>query len=565
MPTYYHPGYLINTIDTGLYVPVEEIVRSLHRPCVFMFTQSGPYNKPVWVNNITEAKRIFGEETFNKFNSDYYSKESRLVETFLPHHGCYIVRLLPTDDFQVAGEQPERARVILSLDVTESTLTNYQRNLDGSFVLDESGNKVVDPDTPSVEGLKFFFHYRHVPSEYWNSVSTQELLTKMTTSPGTTSYNIMLINDIYPGKDGNRFGFNFYRDIEAYDSNFIDEIKAMMYTFKPKQKVYNNVQVTPMLDKYNSVFNNFSLKENTIDPNTNIELSIDKVLDNKYDNFNYEFVVNTDLIKEIGNLYLSKRQVIDGTETPGYIDGGILIDDPFMIDIINFKDFNGNPLIGTEKEAIEDQPELNPITKDTIIYLDGGKDGNKTDTTKEFLISEFCKATLFPDILNKAKYPITHIYDMGYTIDSKKKMLDFMAIRDDVSVTAVTQIFSIVTKIAMPVIVDTDNATSINFLKIGIVAPEYISGDGIITEVYLELENTDTGSVIYDGKMNFNILAATAPGEETYGDYWISMVDLISDVTPNIGNFRVRIKFIDNNGVESDFSLWKSFNVSDVQ
>jgi hypothetical protein len=154
---------------------------------------------------------------------------------------------------------------------------------------------------------------------------------------------------------------------------------------------------------------------------------------------------------------------------------------------------------------------------------------------------------------------------MGYTIDSKKKMLDFMAIRDDVSVTAVTQIFSIITKIAMPVIVDTDNATSINFLKIGIVAPEYINGDGVITEVYLELENTDTGAVIYDGEMNFNILAATAPGEETYGDYWISMVDLISDVTPNIGNFRVRIKFIDNNGVESDFSLWKSFNVSDVQ
>jgi hypothetical protein len=564
MPTYYHPGYLINTIDTGLYVPVEEIVRSLHRPCVFMFTQSGPYNKPVWVNNITEAKRIFGEETFNKFNSEYFSKESRLAETFFPHHGCYIVRLLPTDDFQVSGEQPESARVILALDITESKLTNYQRNLDGSFVLDGAGNKVVDPDTPSVEGFKFFFHYKYVSDADWTTKTTQELLTKSTPTPGTTSYNIMLINDIYPGKDGNRFGFNFYRDIEAYDSNFIDEIKAMMYTFKPKKKVYNNVQVTPMLDKYNSVFNNFSLKENTIDPNTNIELSIDKVLDNKYDNFNYEFVVNTELIKEIGNLYLAKRQVIDGTETPGYIDGGILVDEPFMIDFINFKDFNGNPLIGTEKEAIEDQPGLNPITKDTIIYLDGGKDGNKTDTTKEFLISEFCKATLFPDILNKAKYPITHIYDMGYTIDTKKKMLDFMAVRDDVSVTTVTQVFSIVAKMAMPVIVDVDSAANITDVKLGIAAPEFINGDGTVTSIYLELENTDTSTLLYDGPIEFSTLIPTKELEQASGDYWIPMIDLTLNPGIGTGNFRARIKFTDNNGVESDFSLWKSFSVVGV-
>ena len=52
----------------------------------------------------------------------------------------------------------------------------------------------------------------------------------------------------------------------------------------------------------------------------------------------------------------------------------------------------------------------------------------------------FLKLHVNPKIVDKFRYPITHLYDPGYSMTTKYAMLDFLDIRDDVAVELATQV-----------------------------------------------------------------------------------------------------------------------------
>jgi len=88
------------------------------------------------------------------------------------------------------------------------------------------------------------------------------------------------------------------------------------------------------------------------------------------------------------------------------------------------------------------------LDKNTDIFLTGGGDGvgiwdSKGNCDRSFLdksMYDFVTLKLNNTIVDKFRYPFTHIYDIGYSMTTKFAMLDFLDIRDDVGVELSTQV-----------------------------------------------------------------------------------------------------------------------------
>ena len=105
-------------------------------------------------------------------------------------------------------------------------------------------------------------------------------------------------------------------------------------------------------------------------------------------------------------------------------------------------------------KSYDDQNERVLLDKDVDLYLVGGTEGGfqtgEGDAAKEIETAErdnlvdkftydFLKLRINPQIVDKFRYPFTHIYDCGYSMTTKYAMIDFLDIRDDVGVELSTQ------------------------------------------------------------------------------------------------------------------------------
>ena len=102
----------------------------------------------------------------------------------------------------------------------------------------------------------------------------------------------------------------------------------------------------------------------------------------------------------------------------------------------------------TDNSALYDeQTERVILDKDIDIFLTNGSDGaiatatekERDDFTDHFMF-RFLKLYVNPKIVDKFRYPFTHIYDLGYSMTTKYAMLDFLDTRDDVAVELSTQV-----------------------------------------------------------------------------------------------------------------------------
>ena len=90
------------------------------------------------------------------------------------------------------------------------------------------------------------------------------------------------------------------------------------------------------------------------------------------------------------------------------------------------------------------------LSKDVDLPLFGGQvnvsgdseDANKvpTDAYLDRSMYDFVKLHMNPKIVDKFRYPFTHVYDVGYSMTTKYAMIDFLDVRDDVGVELTTQV-----------------------------------------------------------------------------------------------------------------------------
>jgi len=414
-----YPHYEINVQDNSIYVPVTVDTLPIHRPMYVMKTQKGPIGVPVWCDTYSTAVSIFGAETFNYLNSSYFSRSSLFLYNTFQNNGAFIVR--------VADDTAAVASLVLELDVTTADITQYVVDSNGNRTEDEDGNWIPeqegDPLADITEsGYELAWKIRALDSD--------ETITGITpvTVDDTATYPMMVFTASSPGLWGNDTGFSLYYDPDENEVAQIDRVGSVFYTMAPIEKEYGTSTTSPIRDIYTSTFNSFIMKPDTIDTATDSQVSVADVLDKVYTDNNvlpYDVYTYSANFETVGDLC----RAVEVNRTDDLTSG-------WLVNLISAKDFDNKPydhVVVTSGTGI--------VTPSASVnnYLVGGLDGTLTDVAIETLIRSFLAGDINPDIVDKPRYPITHIFDTGFSLTTKYAILEFLDTRDDIKVIMSTQ------------------------------------------------------------------------------------------------------------------------------
>lgn len=438
-----YPHYRINVIDKSKYVPVPTEALPLHRPIYFMKTQKGIPGVPVWCESYNKAVQYFGEETFNMLNPLYFSQQAYFLLQTFPNNGAFICRMV--------DNTATSAFVILECTLEQKNIPQYEKDADGNRTVDENGDwipQMTTGDTPVAvtnPGVELTWSVR--TALLTGETDLASLPSR--TSNGKTTYPMLAFADASPGASGNNNGFKLWYDSNVNDITVVNRVGSVFYTFAPITKLYGESTVDPIYDLFSSTYNSFVMKPNTVDNATSEAVSIDKKLATAYPEgyqLPYQVYTFSENFQKIGNKcvqYLKNTDPDTGDQTPmfdipdDYNATTTTLGFGWMVNLISGRDLNDKYY---DQVAINTTAETaTPMTSAAIHYLAGGSDGDLTDTAIETEIRGALALTLNPDIQNPDKYPFNYIYDVGFSLQTKYALCDFLNYREDVKVILSTQ------------------------------------------------------------------------------------------------------------------------------
>lgn len=386
----------------------------LSLPLVPLRAADGPVNViDYYVGN--SAISTFGEPTFDKFSPYYRNEQTYLEDCILPNGGALIVRL--------CDPKAKKATMVVECALTKNVQVQmYERDAKGNIVYGEQGKpkpKMDEGNNPVKEpGVKVRFTTRALTED---EVPGQ--IQPKTTQVGeetVTTYPLWDTQYKSPGKCGNNHGMKFYCDRLNQNEDVVEENGgALMYTFAPMKIPHGSNVAVAVTDKFGYVSNSMFVKPNTIDSDTQRRMSTTDVIDRVYYNSNTKvnylpFDINfyTDNFKEIG-------EAVKEVET-----NDIDIKDGWGVDILTFLNKNGiqyHHVVMDTKTAGSIQ-----MSSFSVVYMQDGDDGDTSDDMFEDLYRQLLNYELIPELQDYFKYPITHIYDVGYSIDTTLALASFI-------------------------------------------------------------------------------------------------------------------------------------------
>lgn len=129
-------------------VSLGESINPQHLGKFFIYAEKGP--KQDQIVQLAELKRMYGEKTLDAL-SKYFNHQTFFARGAISTSSGIMVKRIVPDDAGV------RSNVALYMDVIETEVNNYLRDKSGNILLDEKGNKRINPDKPKVKGWKIKF------------------------------------------------------------------------------------------------------------------------------------------------------------------------------------------------------------------------------------------------------------------------------------------------------------------------------------------------------------------------------------------------------------------------
>lgn len=449
------PHYQINVKDNSIYNVEYTTILPVHRPIWIMRAQEGPVGDPVWCPTDTFAAATFGEQTFTNTNKKYYSKQAKVLVDTLTYNGAFICRAADSTALNSAVIIEAWVRQVEG--TAEDGILQYLYDDDGHRVVDDTtGNYVPKKDGAGNEvyepGLEIKYTQRSslLSSEEVNGYDFSSLQMRTVTDGDKTwsVYPIMVFEALYPGEYGNDLCFSLFYKNSENQSGDVNFYKTLFYTFAPARRDYNSTTVTPHYDIYNTTQNSFAANPETLNPDTGAEMSMQAVCNKAYDEethqLPYTIYTYEENLNKVGNRIAQvESEESLGLTKPTY-DPAEIMNTAFgyMVNVIVCRNLGGTPYDHVRLITIDENDEsVVQLAEDSYIYLAGGYDGNDiSDEMVQNCIQQFCAKKLNPKIVDKFRYPFTHMYDVGYNFDTKYAMLDFLDVRDDVMIELSTQV-----------------------------------------------------------------------------------------------------------------------------
>ena len=406
-----------------------------HLPKFYIFAEKGPEFTPVLCSG-SERERIFGANTFDLL--ERYATHTTLFANLANQEGntCMIERVVPDD----AGPH---ANVVMWLDVLETQIDDYDRNIDGSIKLDVNGDPII---LGQITGYKI----KWVSSYYDDLVDIQNFGNEgvvpgnqVDPVTGVTSqrYPIFALKVSSRGKHGNNVAFRMWaptvNNTVVLSTKFMSEKRTYPYFFSIYRR--SSEKATPGL--ITTVFNDPSVmvgfRKNTRDPLTTKETYMGDVVINAYQSmvdstypaiygdFGELKVHQTNIDYLLGKFHEAEVPFIDQ-----WSDISDAEDDKYLINFLSCVSTKAVPYHAIQ---LVDDLDAVQMSQYSNIYAKGGSDGTMTDQALADLVSarvvEYANPNAY--VQDEAYHVESIIYDSGFPLKTKLDLASFIAIRKD--------------------------------------------------------------------------------------------------------------------------------------
>jgi hypothetical protein len=230
-------------------------------------------------------------------------------------------------------------------------------------------------------------------------------------------------------------------------------------------------------DIYGRDYNTFAADPDCIDPETAIQYGMDAIITAAFDNDSttseidlpYSVYTYEENLKEIGDRIIA----IETEDSLAVSSFGFTSKDEmngYMINVLSGLNINGVPYdhvhvkgrgltvsapdangnTFASYDALSEANGVKEVILDSQVdmFLNGGNDGQSLEGVDEYdrdkfvdeFFYRFLKLYINPKIVDKFRYPMTHLYDCGYSMTTKYAMIDFLDTRDDVGIELTTQV-----------------------------------------------------------------------------------------------------------------------------
>ena len=394
-------------------------VYPLYKPMYALKSQKGLPGL-FYYETYAQAEKALGKETFNELNLTYFSPASMFVKAAMEHAGCWIYRLIPDD--------ARSAQLAIFATIEEGPVPVYRKSeLTGERLVDENGDWIPvligdnRPDTImgyivtwTVENL--------VDGDEFDKLTPHEYID---VEFAKTKFPIIGFKAKSVGEGGNGLGFEIYYDDSQNTVTNIINTNSIINTFRFKERSYNLSSVDFIRDDTGATEIYGSIIDGTVNKTTNLNVSITDLLDSRYtgsNEFPMEVHTYSENLQLMQNLFSTVLSFSEQNSIPEECVNGF---------ITNF--FTGvNPFTGYEYDAMV---VVNNFAKKNVTnYLNYGDDGTLSWANENIMVQQLLSLDSFPDLEDEARYPINSIVDVGYLMETKYAMIDFMDIRKDVNV-----------------------------------------------------------------------------------------------------------------------------------
>lgn len=418
-----------------------------HLPHIYLFAEKGP-SLPQLVGG-DAFRELYGAKTLDS-RSPYYNHQSVLAGEMLGEANSMIVqRIIPAD----AGP---KARLLLSVDIIEDAVPQFQRGTDGSFTLDVNGAKIpVAGGGATLPGHKLKWVLNN-----WAGTVDDDEFGEVTNKVGTLTNAVPETSTLYPilefevnfqGAYGNNQGLRLVvpttRSASQLNDTVAEAVKAFLYRIMLVRRDDANSSPILLDNMFGEKSIDFTFKENAVNTFIDTELSFEDIFIDAYQDIEspgvppkygpfgrvHVYRSNLEMILEM----VGAVEAPQDTLTTATIDSDS--ENLHEVNIFTGVNYQGIPyytlnVLGPANGGIL-------FGENTTLYAAGGSDGTMTNAAFDLAVrSELTNyGDAEADLLDWAQYPQSCIYDTGFALDTKFAMISVIGRRKDIWVGVSTQ------------------------------------------------------------------------------------------------------------------------------
>ncbi len=407
-----------------------------HLPKVFIFAERG--TEAEWLGVGNEREVMYGAVTFDE-RSRYFT-HSTMLSNVVNAQGniCMYKRLVPAD----AGPS---SNFTLWLDVLETTVDLYERNADGSLKT-VNGDLVVTGTAPGfkVKWVKTFESDLALANTNFGTLAIREGSQVDPTDPQNRSsmYPVVQVKASSRGAWANNVGMRLWAldsRIDALPEKLIAQRRTFPYELQivERDPVLGTTKIKPTVLNDSAVM--FVLKQHTVDPSTDKDMYLADTYLQSYEETDTRYPIQHADLSGLAVYHDIIQQLVTKFHAAevAYIDAQFHDFTANPEDANMFNIFSGKTLNGYEYNTFRFVTGGVNLNRYETIYADGGSDGTLSNTNFENLVIEQVRRYKddYDEIQDKALHVESHLYDTGFSLDTKFELAAFIALRGDTFVT----------------------------------------------------------------------------------------------------------------------------------